>query len=463
MKTNKQSPGRPSFSIDPNHLHYLRTSKRLTQEAIAREVYAKLGKSEHTSLAAQKNNYQRWEKTGKISKPMAEALADVLGVTLAALQEASLEAQPSRIDEIQARIQAQLATGNEDLAQFFHQRDYDPASKIWYAAKDLTVDLEYAQLSQDAKALQRLSKLLGYSISELLQPFGVHGHWMLICNEHDTQSDPTIFLGTDELLYQVEKYAQECLDFSESDARVSMTQDAVWFRIRFSHPHIPGLAKDLSFVRCQVSAKGIFWAKPTSSDKRRIQSLSRRLDQYTNYICDFDQTEWGAINLVNLKLAIYQLPTHKEVMDAHGENVAHKLVALTNGCLDECLDQLPSFLRAGFGHDTATNWLCADFMDVMEPLLQHWPLQYWKFQAWDGGIRVIPEPPLRLALERGDLDDSHRPKFDIELVEEDPDGSLRPVLWRRKSIEKTLKTILRNLQSAVAKQSSGSAASSSLT
>ena len=150
-------------------------------------------------------------------------------------------------------------------------------------------------------------------------------------------------------------------------------------------------------------------------------------------------------------------------MDAHGENVAHKLVALTNGCLDECLDQLPSFLRAGFGHDTATNWLCADFMDVMEPLLQHWPLQYWKFQAWDGGIRVIPEPPLRLALERGDLDDSHRPKFDIELVEEDPDGSLRPVLWRRKSIEKTLKTILRNLQSAVAKQSSGSAASSSLT
>lgn len=450
MNTNKQSPGRPTFSIDPNHLHYLRTSKRLTQEAIAREVYAKLGKSEHTSLAAQKNNYQRWEKTGKISKPMAEALADVLGVTLAALQEASLEAQPSRIDEIQARIQAQLATGNKDLAQFLHRRDYDPASETGCAAEALAADLEYAQLSQDADVLQRLSKLLGYSISELQQPVGVHGHWMLICNEHLSQDDPTILLGADELLFQVEKYAQKCLEFSTSDARVSMTQDSVWFRIEFSHPRIPMLSQNLSFVRCQVSEKGIFWAKPTSSDKRRIQSLSWRLAQYTNYICDFDQKELGSSKLANLKLAIYELPTRKEV-------------ALTNGCLDEYLDLLPSFLLAGHGHDTATNWLCADFMDVMEPLLHQWPLQYWEFQACDDGIRVIPAPPSRLALERGGLDDSYGPKFSIELVEENTDGSLRQVLWRHKSIETAREKIQRLLQYAIAKQNSGSAASSFIT
>ena len=286
---------------------------------------------------------------------------------------------------------------------------------------------------------------------------------MLICNEHLSQDDPTILLGADELLFQVERYAQKCLGFSTSDARVSMTQDSVWFRIQFSHPHIPRLSRNLSFVRCQVSEKGIFWAKPTSSDKRRIQSLSWRLAQYTNYICDFDQKELGPSKLANLKLAIYKLPTRKEVRDAPWESVAHKQVALTNGCLDEYLDLLPSFLLDGHGHDTATNWLCADFMDVMEPLLHQWPLQYWKFQACNDGIRVIPDPPLRLALERGGLDDSYDPKFSIELVEENTDGSLRQVLWRRKSIETTRENIQRLLQDAITKQNSGSAASSFIT
>lgn len=442
MKTNHRSVGRPpSIEIIPSRLRQLRESKGWTQAEMAKRV------AEHQKKrldpASLRNTAHRWERSGKLSLQTATVLADVLGVTLSILRGAEPEALPSRIDEIQARICDQLAIGNPHLAsQLDCEEEPELAKKL--LANRLAADLEYAQLSQDVKEFQRLSQLLGYSISELQQPAGVHGHWMLICNAPALPSAPAIIHGTAELLYLVEDYAQKCLDFSESDMRVTLTQDSVWFRIQFSHPRISELAQNFSFVRCQASATGLLWTKPTWVDDHFIQSLPARLSEYANYVRGFDQQERGPGDLANLKLAIYQMPTRQEI-EQNGEKATTVLAALTQGCLNEYLERLPAFVSGGYGHDAATTWLCADLLEVIQPLMGDWPLKYWKFQAQGAAILVSLDAPLRLAVERGCIAELFIPKFRIELVESVADN-LRRVPWRRKSVENALERIKHHLK-----------------
>lgn len=448
MKTNHRSVGHPpSIEIVPSRLRQLRESKGWTQAYLAKRVSEHQGKC--LDPASLKNIAHRWERSGKLSLQTATVLADVLGVTLSILCGAEPEAQPSRIDEIQARIHDQLAKGNANLAdQLDREQKPDVAEKL--LAQRLAADLEYAQLSQDVKEFQRLSQLLGYSISELQQSVGVHGHWMLVCNGHALPSAPVIIHGIAELQHLIEGYAQKCLDFAESDTRVTLTQDSVWFRIQFSHPRISELTQNLSFVRCQASTTGLLWTKPSWVDEHFIQGLPRRLSEYANYILGFDRQELGPGDLANLKLAIYQLPMRQEI-EQHGESAPTVLAALTQGCLNEYLERLPAFVSQGFGHDTATIWLCADLLEVLQPLMGDWPLKYWRFQAQGDTILVSLDAPLHLAAERGCIDDLFIPKFRIELVESVADN-LRCVPWRRKSVENALERIKQHLKREIAER-----------
>ena len=448
MKTNHRSVGRPpSIEIIPSRLRQLRESKGWTQADLAKRVSERQGKRlVHESM---KNGAHRWERSGKISLQAATVLADVLGVTLSVLRGAEPEALPSRIDEIRARIRDQLAVGNPHLAsQLDCEEDPDLAKNL--LANRLAADLEYAQLSQDVKEFQRLSQLLGYSISELQQPISVHGHWMLVCNGHALPGAPAIIHGIAELRYLIEEYAQKCLDFSESDMRVTLTQDSVWFRIQFSHPRISEFDQNFSFVRCQASATGLLWTKPSWVDEHFIQSLPRQLSEYANYVLCFDQKELGPSDLANLKLAIYQLPTRQEIK-LHGESAPTVLAALTQGCLNESLERLPAFMNEGYSHDTTTTWLCADLLEVMKPLMGDWPLKYWQFQTQGDAILVSIDAPLRLAAERGCIDELFMPKFRIALVESVAD-SLRRVPWRRKSVENALERIKQHLKREIAER-----------
>ena len=449
MATNKPSAGRPPFTIDPIRLRKLREGKGWTQRELAERVYTKIGKGNHTQLESRKTSYQRWERTGKIDPKTAKVLADELGVTVSVLCGGAPEAPPSRIDEIQARIHEQLVAGNEALARHL-ERDEEPSTAERDLAQRLAADLEYAQLSQDTNAFKRLSQLLSYSISELQQPIGVHGHWMLICSWCGLLSPPEIINGISGILSRVETLAQQFLKIPESDARITLTRDSVWFRIQFSHPRIPARDQSLSFVRCQASETGLLWTKPTWRDDYWIENLPERLCQYANYIRVFDQPELGPSDLANLKLAIYRLPTSKACKEAEeqGRNAPSTLVKLTNVCLDEYRGYLSSFLSEGFGHDAVTNWLCSDLMEVMQPLLQDWPLKYWKFmtQRWSQGGRIVVQldAPSSLAAKHG-CTDYWGNIFSIELVES-VDGNVHHVPWRFKSVETTLETIQGHLK-----------------
>lgn len=457
MKTNTSSVGRPSCEIDPERLRQLRESKGWTQTEIALRLYTRLGKN-HTSLAAQKTSYQRWEKHGKIDPKTARTLAEVLSVPLSILCGGEPEAPPSRMDEIRARLREQRAAGNKALISYLED-DQEASAAEDGLARRLAVELEYAQLSQDEGEFKRLSDLLGYSVSELQQPVGVNGHWMLVCEGHNLPIHPEIIHGTVDLLDKVEAYAQECLDYPWCDSRVTLIRESVWFRIRVFHPTDPEFVQSLSFVRCQASEKGLLWTKPTWVDDYFIQGLPGRLSQYANYVRGFDQQEMGPSNLANLKLAIYRLPTHQEV-EEQGESALPTLVTLTNGCLDEGRDRLPFFLDEGSGHDLATNWICSDLMEVMKPLLCDWPLKYWKFASQGNAISVHLDAPVFLALERGRTDWWGQ-RFRIDLVEGSMDEELRRVPWRRKSVEKALERIQEHLKRELTEPGSGTGSDAS--
>ncbi|WP_414444645.1 helix-turn-helix domain-containing protein [Burkholderia sp. 22PA0106] len=448
MKTPNRAVGRPpAIEIIPNRLRQLRESKGWTQTDLAKHVSERRDK--RLDPASLKNIAHRWERDGKLSLQTATILADVLGVTLSILRGAEPDAQPSRIEEIKARIHEQLATGNDTLAGQLHS-DEKPTDAVSRLAQRLAADLEYAQLSQDAKEFQRLSQLLGYRISELQQPASAHGHWILICNGPTLPINSAIIHGTVQLMSLVERYAQECLDFSESDMRVTLTQDSVWFRIQFPHPRIPELAQNLSFARCQPSATGLLWTKPTWMDDYFIQKLPKQFSEYANYVNGFDLQELGPSDLANLKLAIYKLPTRQEI-ERHKENAQTVLATLTQGCLNEYLERLPAFVKDGSGHDAATSWLCADLLEIIQPLMGDWPLKHWQFQARGNAILVSLDAPPRLAAERGYIDDLFVPRLRIELVESLAD-TVRRVPWRLKSVEHALERIKRHLNREIARR-----------
>jgi len=73
--------GRPSFKIDHERLRKLREDKGLTQAGLASELCKRLGLEQDED--SRTVSYRRIEAQGRTSRKRAEAIANILGVTLA--------------------------------------------------------------------------------------------------------------------------------------------------------------------------------------------------------------------------------------------------------------------------------------------------------------------------------------------------------------------------------------------
>lgn len=482
MKSELKSAGRPSFKIDPKRLYRLRESKRLTQEALIVLTYELMGKNiNHKTSETLKTTYRRWEKEGRVTPQTAEALAKVLGVTVAVLQGAAPDAAPSHSEVLQDRIREQIAAGNEALTKMldaeaaadrraihlsFGGSNASPPepteehdSHIRSIASDLSARLERAQLSQDQAELNKLSHLLGYSLNELQQPISEYGHWLLV----DHYKGSEIFQGIGMLISQVRMAMEEPLQNLSSDTCIEFQKENAWFRLKIIDPRWaahPRLQMPMSFTRCQASETGLQWTQPTWRDELSLTDFEQGLCAHANYVKGLDGLEKGPADLRHLKLAIYQRPSPAE-FEQQGWGAENKWVATTGGYLEELKakgdldelehleDRLAQRALEGDAHDMATHWLCSGLLHVLQPWLSEWPLQYWKFKAHGRGIGAELEAPLWLAQQRNNFD-CLGTKYLIELVEELPEQGLRRVPWRAESVAAALARIQRDLQRELA-------------
>lgn len=431
--TNEKSPrGRPPFRVIPERLRQLRQDAGLTQVELAKRVYRRLGDSK-TALAGMKTNYQRWERTGAMTREIAKHLAAELGTTVAVLQGATPEAPPSTITQIEARLRELSMTAAPRVRSELEKyaEDENPVQEL---AQSIAKRLEAAQMSQDKAELTELAALTGWTIEHLQRPVGRNGHWVLIRSGHLGPRRSEILDGASELLYQVGKDLQESLaQIPESDARVSFYEDTPWFRIEVQHPRIPKLKRTLRFVRAQATEAGLHWTRPTLWDREKIYELPEDAYRLANFVDGFSADHLTAEDLARLRLALVRVPTFKEI-EEHGLEVRPEMIGLAKLGPDEPpASVLARFRQEGISHDLVTFRLASAVWDILEPLLHAWPVEYWRLSEAEGRIEASLEAPLSLVLKRGE-EPGFGPRYQMNLVQELPDGQLREVPWRDFSV-----------------------------
>lgn len=442
MRDALSSPGRPPFRIDGQRLRELRKSERLSQIALGRRVYARLGKAA-TSDEVVKTSYQRWERLGATTPETAEALAVELRTTVAVLQGGAPEAAPSGVDLIEARLREMSEQGSAGVSDTLakYAADGNPFRQM---AVDIGSRLEAAQLSQAQDELADLAALTGLTLEELQRPMSIHGYWLLIGNGPMGRPRSEILHGVTDVLNEVREELARCLDLHESDARVSFHDDKPWLRVEIRHPRIAQLTRTLRFVRCQPGGTGLQWIQPTWWDRFWLNQLPEKAFDHANFVSGFDGNALGPTDVCCLRLAITKNPSYSQVQRLGGEVRPEIVAVVALGSGDP-----PSWVRSQFEvegtlHDVATTWLTSALWDHLQPFITDWPVQFWRFAARAGRVDLMLEAPAYLLVQRGG--EAHFGSMcSIVLAEQSADGKLRSVPWRRASVaaaQKRLESLL---------------------
>lgn len=434
MQNEKRHRGRPRFRIVPERLRQLREEASLTQLELVKRVYKRQGDSK-TELAVMKTNYQRWERTGAMTPEVAKHLAAELGTTVAVLQGAMPEAPPSTLAQIEARLR-ELSIASAPLVLSALEKCVDYAEPVQELAQRIAYRLEAAQLSQDQAELTKLSALTGWTVEHLQRPVGRHGHWLLIRSGHFGPNRSEMLAGTSALLAEVWTDLRESLSqIPESDARVSFHEDTPWFRIEVQHPRISRLTRTLRFVRAQPTEAGLHWTRPTLWDYDMIHELPADACRLANFVDGFsaDRLTTQDQDLARLRLALVRIPTVKECRE-NGLEARPEMIGLAKlGTEDLPPNVMAHFRQDGYAHDLVTSRLASAVWDLLGPLLNAWPIEYWCFSEAGRCIDVGLNVPLLLALKCGEEPQSG-PLYQIHLVAELPDGQLWDVPWRDTSL-----------------------------
>lgn len=403
----------------------------LTQRALAERVYEKLGKPKASS-GVMKRSYQRWERSGAMPLETAKHLADELGATVAVLQGGVPNAPANAVDQIEARLR-EFSAGDAPLLEAALRRLADAENPMRELAMDVTSRLEVAQLSQDKAELSKLAALTGWTLEELQRPAGAHGYWLLMRTGWPGAHKTELLHGISQLLWEVRQDLEQSLGIDESDARVSFHDEAPWFRIEVQHPRIKERARTLRFVRAQPSESGLRWTKPAGLDRFWIDQLPQDAFELANFVKDFAGDHATPTDVTHLRFAIVRNPSPKDV-EKHGPELRPEMVALAKlNPEDPPALVRASFDRDGCAHDLMTNWLGGELWEHLVPLLQDWPLEYWRLSPASGRINFSLEAPLRVMLAREPAP-RRDPIYSIVLVEQPSEDALRSAPWRRSSV-----------------------------
>ena len=446
MTQNSKPTGRPTFRIDADMLRALRKDAGRSQEELAQKVYSRAGKGT-TNVGVMKTSAYRWEKSGAIRPDLARHLAAELNTTLAVLQGALPEPEPSRVDVIEERIQMLFSTGPSHELKAALEQCMDYEMPVRELATRLTSRLEVAQLSQEQDELQELAKLTGFSAGELRQPMSHDGFWLLIGSGHTGSDRSEILSRLDGIHYEVSKEIKSYLErFNESDTKVSFKREKHWFHITLVHARLLQLNRTLRFVRCQVNETGLQWKSPTPQEQARLKALPRETYWQANFVTGFDSIQVPA-QCTNLRLAITK-DTVTQDRDGPGLNERAEIMLLTEGNITELPSKtLEAFRQEGSTHDLVVSWLAADLWDKLLPFLSEWPLECWHLAAAQTRIDVNLEVPYRFLADKGVLPRMGN-RLSLRLVELLADGALKPAPWSNQSVARIHETLAKSLQMA---------------
>ena len=421
---------RPSFKIDPKRLRSLREELPLTQREVAKRVHALLGKSAQTTDATLVTTYQRIERTGDTSKVRAAALAKVLKTTVEILQGENVpEDSADFVSRIEQQIREQKKTGNNSALEHAfsqHIKTYtgqiDEGNCMRDFAEDIGVQIEVAQIGQNLVEIKRLAELTGWSETELRQPGGVHGHWLLLTSVHGSR-ETELVLGVLGILSRIQETFEKWTNWHESDVRITLNRSLPWFHVDITHP-IPAMHCKFSFVRCRPEVSGLKWVNPTWRDKFWLEDLLSEWASKANYFTDFDGKN-RPDDVRQLRFRVRE----------RGDKGAFNRVAYSKGYLDELSEEsFQNFKAEGNSHSIVINRLASGLARSLAPLLTAYPRECWTIRAGTCHIAILLDIPFRLLRANSDPLNCNGIRYRIDLVEETSPGVYQPAPWRDSSV-----------------------------
>ena len=423
---------RPSFKIDQFRLLSLRQESNLTQLNVAKKIHSILDKSPQMSNATMLSSYQRIEKTGKTSKKMAAALAQVLETTIEILQGMGVpEDSANFIRRIEQQLREQSKSGNNPVLQRAlqqHAETYrgkiDEVESMRDFAEDVGTQIEVAQIGQDPGEIARLVELTGWSEAQLMQPGGVHGHWLLLTTVHGYQ-EREIILGVHAIQNRINETFKKEKTIPQSDHHITLRRSLPWFHVDIAYPRTPDLHCKFSFVRCRPEVDGLKWVNPNWRDEFWLDDLLKRwASSEANFFTDFDGKNHPD-DVRRLRFRVQERDAKK----------GYRRVAYSAGHLKDLHEEtFQSLKKEGNSHLIVINRLAHGLVESLAPHLTAYPPECWSIRPGTSHIAILLAIPFRLLRENYDLAYSNGVKYSIDLVEETSPGFYETAPWRTSSV-----------------------------
>lgn len=412
--------GRPSFKIDHERLRELREDKGLTQAGLASELCKRLGLEQDED--SRTVSYRRIEAQGRTSRKRAEAIANILGVTLAELEGIVPPDTGIYEKRILDLLAEQLRQENVVLKSALDEACSDGSDSddgLASMARNVARRIEAAQLARNPGELAELSQLTGLSEGEILEPAHVDGHWLVVASG-PIYTRTELVLGTAGVMTLIPEIVGKLLEDFGSDGRIRMHRAPPWYRLEID-PLCGRLTTWIDFVRCLPDAKGVRWLAPSRRDVRLLEApLLTWARSAANFVTGFDSSPTpGDVRRLRLRVTEYN--------GEPGERISAQIIA---GALEDIPgERLAAEQEVGNSHLVATRTLGTALQEILEPHLSAYPRQCWEVTVTDGGCALYLWPT------GGAPGGPYGLRYRIQLVEETAPGQFDPVPWRHKDRE----------------------------
>ena len=409
--------GRPSFKIDRQRLRELREDKGLTQAGLASELCKRLGLEQDED--SRTVSYRRIEALGKTSRKRAEAIANILGVTLAELEGIVPPDTGIYEKRILDLLAEQLRQENVVLKSALDEACSDGSDSddgLASMARNVARRIEAAQLARNPGELAELSQLTGLSEGEILEPAHVDGHWLVVAS-CPIYTRTELVLGTAGVMTLIPEIVGMLLEDFGSDGRIRMHRAPPWYRLEID-PLCGRFTTWIDFVRCLPDARGVRWLKPGWRDVFLLEEpLLTWARSAANFVTSFDGSPTpGDVRRLRLQVTEYN--------GESGERISEQIVS---GALEEVPDErLAAEREVGKSHLVATWTLGAALQEILEPHLSAYPRQCWEVTVTDDGCALYLWPTGGAPGGRYGL------RYRIQLVEETAPGLFGAAPWRHK-------------------------------
>ena len=409
--------GRPSFKIDHERLRELREDKGLTQAGLASELCKRLGLEQDED--SRTVSYRRIEAQGRTSRKRAEAIANILGVTLAELEGIVPPDTGIYEKRILDLLAEQLRQENVVLKSALDEacsEGPDSEDALASMARNVARRIEAAQLARNPGELAELSQITGLSEGEILEPAHVDGHWLVVASG-PIYTRTELVLGTAGVMTLIPEIVGMLLEDFGSDGRIRMHRAPPWYRLEID-PLCGRFTTWIDFVRCLPDARGVRWLKPGWRDVFLLEEpLLTWARSAANFVTSFDGSPTpGDVRRLRLQVTEYN--------GESGERISEQIVS---GALEEVPDErLAAEREVGKSHLVATWTLGAALQEILEPHLSAYPRQCWEVTVTDDGCALYLWPTGGAPGGRYGL------RYRIQLVEETAPGLFGAAPWRHK-------------------------------